>query len=567
MGRYSTTQAAPPEPTLEGDSSFTALNMKLERSQLEPGTLSRAMNNRLRKGVAEPRKGVLPAVAFNVIALGALRGAGVYSNPNKDEVLLVATAANKVYALRDGTYPREIAVAAGFTFDGPVEFVQAHDKIFIFRGTEEPQLVWDGIAAAGFVKITKKDPMDTSTKLIPPAVTAEPASDRLLIIDGANDVLATDIADYTSYDHIDEVFHVGREAGDPIVRVFHYAKALEVVFCRRSSYLLGNYTKDPTLHTIELLNSQLGLAGRKAVTMAGADFLFLSEPGGIYRGTQSFENRQEVLMKPVSDPIQPLIDRINWRAASGAVAATLGEYVFFAVPIDGAVRNNALIVFNGATGVFEGYDTWPAPFAIDELQVTLFQGTRRLFAIDKTLGRIYVLNEGQSDFIWLDAETMGRHEIRHLIETRGYATLGWNGSTLRDFRLVQVSVATWRPSLMITELTEKAGDERPRNINPITKSRTEYDRFGVPDWDPSNANDDWATPGRQDYSIVTSEEGILPGTQGLALLRKQNYVLRFSTKCRARYVSFRIENSQGSADVSGVLVESAGVPRQTRRGA
>jgi hypothetical protein len=161
------------------------------------------------------------------------------------------------------------------------------------------------------------------------------------------------------------------------------------------------------------------------------------------------------------------------------------------------------------------------------------------------------------------------YQINDLIETRGYATLGWNASTQRDFQRVEIACATWAPRIKVTQVTERAGDERPLNVTPITKSPTVYDRFGKKDWDPTNANDDWDTPGRQDYSVVADDAGfeIQDAGAGIDPERTQNAVLRFSTKARARYVSYRIENSQGSCDVAGVLVESAGVPRTIRRAA
>lgn len=565
MPRYATTQPTPVQQTTEGDSSFSSVNMKLDRSSLPTGTLALSVNKRLRKGIAETRNGIWPPVFANSLGLDAIKGIGVYSNPNGREVLLVATA-DTIYSMRDGSSPFAIPMTPGIALD-EVEFVQAHDQIFVFRGTSETQLIWNGVDSDGFAEITKTDPLDTSTTLIPPAATAESIADRLLIISGTSDIIATDILDYVSYDAALEVFHIGREAGDTIVRVFNYAKGMAIVFCNRSTYLLLNFAGDPSLATIELLNSTLGLAGRKAVVMLGGDVLFLSNPGGIYRIAQSFESRIQTIPLPVTDPIQPFIDRINWEAASGAVGRVLGEYVYFAVPVDGSTRNNAVIVYNGATGLVEGYDTFPEPFRIDDMAVTLYNQQRRLFALDKDAGRIYVMYEGKSDFVY-DPETdlTTENEIQDLIETRGYATLGWNAATRRDFKQVQIGISTWAPSITVTELTESANDERALNQNAITKSRTQYDTLGRKDWVATNSNDDWDTPGRQDYSITADETGFLVDGDGIDPDQKQASTLRFSTKARGKYISYRIANNQGNADVGWILVESSGTQREPRRG-
>lgn len=571
MPRYPSQQQTPPAPTVEGDSFFDRVDMKNDRSTLPVGTLALSVNKRLRYKRADARKGTWLPVFANILDLTEIDGFGVYSNPNGQEVLLVAgrtgDTARAIYSMRDGTYPDTIPNDSPLA--DSVEFVQASDKVFLFQGTDTVQLVWDGVSSGGFKRIAKSSPADTSTSLIPPTVTAEHLANRLVLIKDKGGVLVSDILDYTSYDPILEVFRInsgGSNVDSPIVRVFNYAKGITLIFSARAINLLLNFTGDPDVASIELLNSQIGLAGRKAVVMLGGDVLFLSEPGGIYRVAQAFENRLQTIPLPITDPIQPLIDRINWTAASGAVSASLGEYVYFGVPIDGSVTNNCMIVYNGATGIVEGYDTWPQPFQIDDLAVTLYQGERHLFALDKSSARIYVLYTGKSDYIFDDPELRLSHEypIGDVIETRGYATLGWNAATRRDFKKVSIGVATWAPALIITELTESVNDERSLTENPITKSRTQYDRFGIPDWIPTNENDDWATPGRQDYSIFPDETGFDP-MSGIDPDRKQTSTLRSSTKARGKYISYRVANNQGNADIGWILVESTGTQREPRR--
>lgn len=569
MSRYSHPIAEPGQATIEGDGEFKTVNMKEDRETLPPGVLALSINKRLRSKRAATRHGIYPPIYFNAIAFGAILGAGIFANPNSEagEVLLLATS-NAVYALRDGSYPCEVPLPPGLTLEGEIDFVPANTRVYLFRGEGEgkTQLVWDGMATTGFELVTKKNPADTSTRLIPPAVTAEPISDRFLIPQG-NDILVTDIDDYTSYDHVLEVHHVGRELGDPIVRVFKYANGIAPVFCKRSSYLFQGFTGEPTLATVQSLHSRIGLAGRRAIVMEGSDVLFLSAPGGIFRMMQSFENRQEIPAVPVSDPIQPLIDRINWSAAGGAVAEQLGENVYFAVPIDGSTRNNALIVYNAATQLIEGYDTWPAGFHADDLKVTLAGGSRRMVAIDKVAGRIYLLDEGNSDFVY-DGDTLVEYPIEDLMETRAYSTLGWNATSSRSFKRTEIHARTWSPSVTVTELTQGAGDERLLTPEPITRNRLAYDQFAKADWDPTNVNDDWDSPARQDYSVAADDTGILLDGAGVDPDRKQYQCFPFALRTQAAYVSYRIANSQGLCDVLAVgPVESMGTNRQLRRGA
>jgi hypothetical protein len=355
---------------------------------------------------------------------------------------------------------------------------------------------------------------------------------------------------------------VNSDTSDVIVRVKQYALGIVIVFKTRSINALLNYTGDPTAAQVQLINSHLGLAGRNAVLQVGGDLFFLDNPTGIYRIAQTFESRIETVPIPVTDCIQPLIDRINWAAAGGACSGLDGTYAYFFVPIDGATRNNCAIVINATTGLVEGYDTFPDIFRVDDVKSTIYQGQRRLFAIDKAQARIYVMYEGKSDFVYdRDTATTTEYQVQDRMETRGYAELGADGSGKRAFKKVEINLATWAPSAQVTELTEKAGDERPLHQTPITKSRLVYDNFARANWDPTNANDDWDRAGRQDYSIIADDHGFEPGS-GVDPDRKQTSSFRRSLKCRGQYLSFRIDNTQGQADVSSVTLESTSVQHQ-----
>lgn len=155
------------------------------------------------------------------------------------------------------------------------------------------------------------------------------------------------------------------------------------------------------------------------------------------------------------------------------------------------------------------------------------------------------------------------YPIAFRFETRGYSTQGWNGKTARDFKNVELPVATWNPSIYVTQLTDSANDERALNVNAITRDRTKYDRFGKADFDPTNVNGDFNDPGRQDYSVDLSDE-LAVDLENVDVEQAQRGVLRFSTRSRGRYVSYRIEESQGYVAVEGCRMESRGV-RAARR--
>lgn len=562
MSRYPLPTASPGDPTLEGDERFLEINEKLSSDQLQPGQVHRAVNKRLRDGKAATRFGTIMPASANAVAFGAIMGSGLYSNPNGLEVILIA-APDAVYAIADGTPAARIPIDDEVVLDSPCEFVQAFDKVILFRGIDRIPLEWDGISAAGFAKIAMSTPHDPTKHLIPNAITGEVFKNRLLVPVDRDQVDVSDVLDYTQFDEFLENFRINQGSADALVRIFPYANSSVIMFKERSILELFGFTdsNNPGAATLQPINDSLGLASRRAVINDGSDVQFMADTAGIYRLTQVIQDRTQTHPVPLSDPIQPVINRINWKKKETIVVASLGEYIYWAVPIDGSEVANALLVYNNASGKWESApDVWNGEIDITNLIVMNYQGRQSLYAIDATAGAIYVLGIGKTDQL-----QSGEYQIRDLVETRGYATLGWNAASQRSQKRVEIAVSTWNPSIVVTELTEKANDERNLTRNAITTNRLKYDIFGKNDFIADNRNDDYNARGRQDYSTDMAD-GIYLGS-GIDLEKKQRKILRFSVQTMGRWVSYRIESTQGACDVEGVLAESAGSQREPRKAA
>ena len=90
MSRWSTYGPLDSRLVEDGDNAFTAVDMTRDRALLQPGTLARSENKRLRIGAAATRLGNVQAPDFDVPFVNTFIGSGIYSNPNGDEVMLVA---------------------------------------------------------------------------------------------------------------------------------------------------------------------------------------------------------------------------------------------------------------------------------------------------------------------------------------------------------------------------------------------------------------------------------------------------------------------------------------------
>src|SRR5262245_21256234 len=91
MGRFSGYGQGESQRVTDGDPGFTGVNMLIDRGSLPAGMLARSENKRLRDGVAATRPGTTYPGEFNPFFEDIIIGSHIYSNPNGDEVILVAT--------------------------------------------------------------------------------------------------------------------------------------------------------------------------------------------------------------------------------------------------------------------------------------------------------------------------------------------------------------------------------------------------------------------------------------------------------------------------------------------
>ena len=125
------------------------------------------------------------------------------------------------------------------------------------------------------------------------------------------------------------------------------------------AFASGGFAAPPPPRMV-VISSDIGVVARKSGILVGGRFMFLSDagPGGIYQMATDEHGNYVVDPTPVSDAIEPLINRINWSYASKAIGSVDGRYAYWAVPIDNATYNNAVLVLNLSTGQWESLDLW-----------------------------------------------------------------------------------------------------------------------------------------------------------------------------------------------------------------
>ena len=176
-------------------------------------------------------------------------------------------------------------------------------------------------------------------------------------------------------------FRVGMGEGDPIMALKSYIGITLAVGKLNSIWLVDTDPNaepaDFSAKTLgESLNYGAGVCGPMAWDTFGND-IFLVSPDRQVRTLQRMVSAsgQYQLSAPLSEPVQPYIDRINAFAQNTIAVKKYLEFVLFAVPLDSATSPNAVLVYNGRLGQWIGiWDGWTPTM----WEVTRFGGQLRL---------------------------------------------------------------------------------------------------------------------------------------------------------------------------------------------
>jgi len=578
-----------------GDSAFQFIDMTRDKPNVAAGGISLGQNTRLRTGRVKQRKGTFMAGDFNPpTGFGNyLVGSGVFRDPDGAEWLVVAPAgAEYTWALRHGRDPLQINYDAAVTGNNGlgggvngVEFVQAFDKLLLLRrplqGAPAENLVWSGAAAGTWLVTTLSAAGRT---LVPGMFNGEPFMDRIIFYKanapgtGTRDQwLITDDLDYTSYDTVYQAFTTNSAEADYITRIMAHYRNSVIIFKNQSIHMSEFLPTFPVSRTERIINKTIGSVGNKMPLMVGGDILFASMPQGFFSLSEVIQEQVATLPTPISEPIQRVIDDINWPITlQMGCSVSLDNYAFFGVALGrGSTRLNAVLVYNTARPPQEAWesagDTWADPsFAFNALHVTNYDAVQRVFAVDYLTGAIYLLYEGLVDEL-----VTGTFNVPFKMETRGYT--GDNPMAFKRFGRGTVIIGTYEPHTTITAITDGFNEEKV--VSQITKDRNRFYQHGKANFNV--LTDDPTEQKREDYSLTEPDNVIvddfedlpagqitsIPPTAPPILGPIQQTREPFLVRSFGAHCSFRIENDEGAVEVAAVAVESTPAVNTTRTAA
>ena len=497
---------------------------------------------------------------------GTVYGAGIFRDPDSIEYLLVATAEG-VYATKESS---PSTLLAGGTISADVEFVQCFNVVVMFRGTDlEPQIMER--IDEGFKAITKVASDTTigendsdGTVTIPNGSTGLFFSNRLLIPHDKDTVAASDYLNYTRYQPVLANFKINQGSEDELVSLVRINNSTVACFKTDSIYIVSNIYGNLSDITLDEVTREYGAVGKNSVVQVGSDVVFLSGKRGVTSLGIADNGKVTAVDVPLSDPIQPLIDRINWNYATEATAAYHNNRLYMAVPLDGALYNNAILVYDFLAKAWAGYDDGNA-IKVKKFIETTYQGKRRLFFLD-TEGFINLYDDALTECGFVDEVPNPSDVGKLLVEqvSDEVTTRGYTGSSLLSKRWAsaEVQLATNDPTFTVTAVFDGASEDTKKLAEGVTFDRTKYDKpFHATDFNASMSGNDFFTQHRQDYSVDPDTEIALPtdgSDTGFDPDLHQQSQNRYKYRGEGKYVQLKVENTNGRAELLGVTVGGSG---------
>lgn len=384
-------------------------------------------------------------------------------------------------------------------------------------------------------------------------------------------LVATNYLDYIHFSFAN-VFRINAGSADEIVDLFKFGAGTVIVLKGSSWAVLSAVALDLTQITLDVRSQEFGCVARGACGVVGSNGYFVAPKVGLMVIRQSELGTLLSVNVPLSAPIQKTIDRIDWTRKAAIRLAHWDNKLYLSAPMkDGTptimvydfvasvrlgIPPDAVLQTQGWTPL----DTSSA-LSVQEFHRLHLNGEERLLFLDDN-GFVNLMEESdRGDHVALSDGTLGWEELETYMLSRMYdpSLRGQVRPTEEAF-----SLATFNPSYSVA-IVFAGVNVRTEMVTAKTRSQLLYDRpFDALPWDPSNVNDDWATPYRQDYRVTLPAGGLNLG-RGVGLLQYQESLdTRPASGRQSKGFQLEFTNTQGRVRLIGQ--RSSAVSGRDRKG-
>jgi len=305
---------------------------------------------------------------------------------DEDQDCSLAQFVNKVYLFRGLPVGASLAtpdLGAGVASDAPTREALVWDMDFSHPFAKVPQ----GPHPAA----TQDGTGNPSLIRQPPAPWGVVFNRQLVLPRGRDEIILSDFGDPDTFDNLMNELRIMPGGNDWLVAAQPYQQARIIVFYRKSIHLVTLDTASLAIQAVYELTRQFGCAARCTVAACGAQILWLSD-AGVQALNIGYEMNLTAAAAPLSEPVQDIIARVNWPRVERATATYYDNRYYLALPLDGALHNNAVLVYNFLNTAWESVDVYPENFDIRDFALLDHDGRHRLHAVT-TYGYVFLLEE------------------------------------------------------------------------------------------------------------------------------------------------------------------------------
>jgi hypothetical protein len=381
-----------------------------------------------------------------------------------------------------------------FEVDAPTG-TAAHAAANIRVRRVKPPIYWSGDPTTNFVRTTAGIPnVGISFRRMRSAPWASYINNRLIVPDGRQNVMLSDILDPDVFDPFWQSLRVGVGGNDKVMAVHPWVENSFLVFCRKSIWLAqvsqfastdGSAVQiDTPLTKLELLTDEVGCAARQTIATAGQFIYFLSD-AGVYRLDSRLDLKLRGQTLPLSDSIADQLENLDASLVEDSVGLYFGNRYYLAVPLrePSTGTNNGVFIYNQLNESWETQDIYG--FGVGNFLVADRNNERRIL-ISNQAGKLMLLDEIEAGDDSPDTSVNVVSPVPGRIVTRRYGYGSMHNKrfvrsladvVLPDTASVVVRAKTYNPDTEITLVpgqTNTSGLSEDYTLKNPIRSRAHY---------------------------------------------------------------------------------------------